>query len=83
MLAILIVAYSPRIDENNDTDLCFNSRKKLLKFMKTDFDTWEPNNDSRDDIFAKISDLNRDTENYEEDNRRPIINFIKNIEKKS
>lgn len=85
LLAMLIVAYSPKIDEINDTDHCFKSREKLLKCMKTDFNTWEPNNDdSKDDIFAKINDLNHDIdENYEEDNRRPIINFIENIEKKS
>lgn len=78
---MLIAAYSSKIDENDDTDLCFKSREKLLKFMK--IDTWGPN-DSKDDIFAKVNDLNRDTdENYENDNRRPIVNFIKNIEKKS
>lgn len=86
LLAVLIVAYSPTIDENNNTDLCFKSREKLLKFMKTGLDTWRTNdNDScTNDIFAKISDLNRDNdENYENNNRRPIVNFIKNIEQKT
>lgn len=39
LLAVLIVAYSPKIEEDNDTDLCFKSREKLLKFMKTDLNT--------------------------------------------
>lgn len=80
--SVWIVAYSPKIYEDNDTDQCRVCRDEILTMMKTDLKNWNSNlSKSAVDPFANLSTLNGEDENLPKDGKaeKPIVKFVRDI----